>query len=142
MQHVFVYGSLLYPDIVTRLTGKTFEIREASLKNYQRRAVKEADYPAVVQNPGSNVAGKLLLNVDDRSLDVLRFFEGDEYKCAAVEVETKNEKYQACVFVWIGSAEKLEETDWNATLFEAASLADSVRYVIPEVVEEFERLFS
>ena len=76
------------------------------------------------------------------SFEILRFFEGDEYRCINVEVQTNNEKISACLFIWAGENEKLETADWDPDVFERNALADYIRFVIPETVEEFERLFS
>ena len=79
MQHVFVYGTLLFPEVVKGLTGYSFQTIEATLNGYHRCTVKNSDYPAIVKKPGSQVDGKILLNLDNRSYEILRFFEGDEY---------------------------------------------------------------
>lgn len=142
MQHVFVYGSLLFPEIVEGLTGCKFATQEASLQNYLRCAVKENDYPAIIKKNECHVKGKVLLNVDEQSFELLRFFEGSDYHCAEVIAESANEKWQACAFVWSGKTNELEENDWNPQVFELNALADYVRYVVPETVEAFERLFS
>ncbi len=142
MQHVFVYGSLLFPEIVEGLTGRKFEAQDATLQNYVRRAVKNNDYPAVVPFEGEQVSGKILLNVDMRSLEALRFFEGDEYACVDIKVKVNSEEITACIFVWTGDAGALEKGDWDPHIFERKALADYVRYVVPETVNDFERLFS
>jgi len=141
MQHVFVYGSLLFPEIVKGLTGRSFQTKEAMLNGYHRCAVKDADYPAIVERPGSQVNGKILLNLDNRSYEILRFFEGDEYQCVKVDVQTANGKFSACVFVWVGVDKMLEQTDWNPELFRENGLADYIDFIIPRTVREFERLF-
>ena len=64
MQHVFVYGTLLFTGIVHGLTGRDFESEPATLVNYQRKLVSNRDYPAIVEAPGERVSGRLLLNVD------------------------------------------------------------------------------
>lgn len=142
MQHVFVYGSLLFPEIVKGLTERKFEAFDATLLNYVRRAVKNNDYPAVIPCDGEQVSGKILLNVDERSFDVLRFFEGDEYVCVDIKVNVNNEEIPACVFVWIGDTSALAKTDWSFEVFERNALADYIRFVVPETLEEFNRLFS
>ena len=142
MQHVFVYGSLLFPEIVEGLTACKFETHDASIQNYERRTVKNNDYPAIIPKEGGQVLGKILLNVDKRSLEVLRFFEGDEYACVEITMNVDNKKITACVFVWNGDADALDKADWNLELFERKALAEYVRFVVPETVEVFKRLFS
>lgn len=142
MQHVFVYGSLLFPEIVEGLTGHKFETLDATLQNYVRRTVKNCDYPAIIPGKDGQVLGKILLNVDKRSLEVLRFFEGNEYACVDTIVKVNNGEITACVFVWIEDTGALEKGDWSAEIFERRSLNDYVRNVVPETVNDFERLSS
>jgi len=142
MQHVFVYGTLLFPEVVKGLTGYSFQTIEATLNGYHRCTVKNSDYPAIVKKPGSQVDGKILLNLDNRSYEILRFFEGDEYQCISVDVQTANSKYTACVFIWMGANEMLEKADWNPELFKKNGLTDYLDFVIPETVREFDQLFS
>jgi gamma-glutamylcyclotransferase (GGCT)/AIG2-like uncharacterized protein YtfP len=49
MQNIFVYGTLQSPEIIKKLTGKSFKNTPAVLEGYKRYWVKESDYPAVIQ---------------------------------------------------------------------------------------------
>ena len=142
MQHVFVYGTLLFPDILKGLTGNTFEDRDAVLYGFKCLALKDADYPAIIAHAGSSVQGKVLFNVDERSLEILRFFEGDEYNCITVKVNVDNNRVQASAFVWTGGHHRLDTADWDQAVFEKTALADYISYVVPETVKEFEQLYS
>ena len=142
MQHVFVYGTLLFPDILKGLTGNTFEDRDAVLYGFKCLALKDADYPAIIAHAGSSVQGKVLFNVDERSLEILRFFEGSEYRSICVKVNVDNNRVKASVFVWIEEHHRLDTADWNQVVFEKTALADYISYVVPETVKEFERLHS
>ncbi len=139
MQQVFVYGSLLFPELVEALTGRSFESREATLKNYRRFCVQGADFPAVFPQKGSEVHGRILLNVDKQSLDVLNFYEGDEYACRSEIVETENGSAEALVYVWQSGREHLNG-DWNEKHFEEKWLRDYIDFIAPETVKAFENL--
>jgi gamma-glutamylcyclotransferase (GGCT)/AIG2-like uncharacterized protein YtfP len=142
MQHVFVYGTLLFAEILEGLTGRSFETRDAELKNHKRLCVQRGDYPAIIHADGERVEGKLVRNVDARSMELLRFYEGDEYDCRELEVTHDGKTVIAMVFVWNADAELLSETDWNIKNFEKYYLNDYIRFVIPETVAEFTKLFS
>lgn len=142
MQHVFVYGTLLFPEILKGLTGRTFLTRNAELKNYKRMQVSGADYPAIVKAEGEGVKGKLLLNVDARSAELLRFYEGDDYCCQKLEVTIGLKPLKASVFVWKDSTSLLSDTDWNIDHFRQNFLNDYLKYVVPDTVLEFTKLFS
>lgn len=102
MQQVFVYGSLLFSEVTEALTGRVLRTKEGTLPNFKRLAVSGADYPAVIPCTGATVTGKVLEDVDDRSLEILRFYEGDEYECISAGIQVSNEKTKALVFVWKG----------------------------------------
>ncbi|WP_340112232.1 gamma-glutamylcyclotransferase family protein [Maribellus mangrovi] len=142
MQHVFVYGTLLFPEILEGLTGRSFETKDAELKNFKRLRVAMGDYPAIVEEESQLVKGKLVLDVDARSLELLRFYEGDDYDCRELEVSLDGKKILALVFVWNAEAELLTGPDWNIENFEKHYLNDYIRFVIPETVTEFTKLFS
>jgi gamma-glutamylcyclotransferase (GGCT)/AIG2-like uncharacterized protein YtfP len=76
---VFVYGSLLFDEVVERLTGKLFRAEEASLADHARYAVKEegrvAKGPAIICEPGKVVQGRLLRDIDSDTLRILDRFE-------------------------------------------------------------------
>ena len=53
MKNFFVYGSLLFPEIVLTLTGKTFETAPATAENfYEKREIKvlsnDKKIPAII----------------------------------------------------------------------------------------------
>lgn len=142
MQHLFVYGSLLFPDLVTALTGKQFYSIPATLKGYRRCRVKDCDYPAIIETPGARVEGKIIENVDDRSMQLLTFFEGDDYTKQLVTVSLQGKKMKATTFVWITDKAFLEEADWKEAEFERQSLPFYLREVAPETRAEFHSLFT
>lgn len=142
MAHVFVYGTLLFPEILNGLTGRTFPDTAATLPGYKRLRVKYGDYPAVVAAEGEQVQGKLIPNVDARSLEMLRFYEGDDYECVETFVHLEHKKVKAMVFVWKNDRDLLTGPDWSMQKFRHHFLPDYIRYVIPETVAEFTRLFS
>ena len=142
MPHVFVYGTLLFPEILEGLTGRSFSMQQAELLNFKRLRVAQGDYPAIIAAEGESVSGKLVLNVDARSMEMLRFYEGDDYDCRKLEVKLKTQTVAAQVFAWNKEPDLLTVPDWNLKNFEQYFLQDYIRYVVPETVAEFTRLFS
>jgi len=142
MPHVFVYGTLLFPEILTGLTGRTFTEVAATLPGFRRMQVKFGDYPAIIKADETDVQGKLILDVDARSLELLRFYEGDDYDCIEAEVQLDDQKVRALVFVWKNDRKLIAEPDWNPDKFKNHFLKDYTRYVVPETVAEFTKLFS
>ncbi len=137
MKQLFVYGTLMFPEIREKLTGKTFKTSPALLPGYRRTKVKDADYPAIVKNPDAEVEGILLEDVDEQTIEILSFFEGDEYKTQYVEVFSGNRKIPALTFVWATREKLLPDEDWDITEFEAGSLKLYVKKIVPETVARF-----
>lgn len=137
MQHLFVYGSLIFPGILKGLTGKYFKSEKAILKGFKRCVIHGYDYPAVIPYLNSNVEGQLVFDIDKRSMEILSFFEGTDYEQIEVEVFINNEKEKALLFVWKGDLEYLGEQDWNKKIFEQNSLSHYIGKIIPETVKEF-----
>ncbi|WP_346858847.1 gamma-glutamylcyclotransferase family protein [uncultured Draconibacterium sp.] len=140
MQHIFVYGSLLFNTITEALCGKTIESAEATLANYRRFAVKGADYPAIIPAEGYKVKGKVLLNLDEKANDILNFYEGNEYERQKVSVKTEAGPIEAEVYIWDGPLEALETCDWNENTFKKESLQYYLDEVIPATLEEFSEM--
>lgn len=141
MTNVFAYGSLLFPEIADGLCQCSLTTKTATLNGFARFAVKGADYPAIIPNRGSKVKGKVLLNLDEEAINLLAFYEGDEYKIAPVKVETDSETINAIAFLWTAGNGCLENIDWDMAQFKSESLVLYRDEVIPATVNEFKRSF-
>ncbi len=115
---LFVYGTLQFPEILKRLTGKTFSSKPAILSDYQRCSVTDCDYPALIPKKGAKTEGFILEDMDDVCFKAIDLFEGDEYEKKDVTVIVDDDKVEATVYVWNAEKDKLLDLDWDATLFE------------------------
>ena len=140
MPHLFVYGSLLFPDLVTELTGKSFRSSPATLDGFKRYRVKGCDYPAIIKAPGANVEGLLIENVDESSLEILVFFEGNEYRKQQVTVISSAKQIAATAFIWTNDVALLENSDWDEAEFRKQSLTSYLKEVAPETRAAFQSL--
>ncbi len=118
MQNLFVYGTLQFPAILKKITGRTFSIKPAVLNDFMRRAIKGCDYPAIISSTGKQINGLLIENVDDNSLNAIDYFEGDEYEKTMVKVIVNGNEIQALTYVWTADKNKLEDHDWDKDQFE------------------------
>lgn len=139
MQNIFVYGSLLFPEITKKLTGKSFKTLPAILEGYKMYSVKGCDYPAIIQQEGSKTVGLLIENMDNLSLAIISFYEGNEYEKEQVTVNSDGKSTTALTFVWMNGNEFLENKEWDFQHFEKTSLEYYLNEVIPETLEEFHR---
>ncbi len=137
MPHLFVYGSLQFPELVTALTGEQFRYVPVTLNGFERGQVKGCDYPGIVKQPNAKTEGFLIEDVDEKSMQILTFFEGDDYEKQQVTVFNTYKKISAFTFVWIGGNNLLENTDWNADEFKNQSLKIYLNKVVPETLVAF-----
>jgi len=111
MQNIFVYSTLLFDGITTKLTGKSFKSSSAILHGYKKYSVKDCDYPAIIQQNGSATTGLVIENVDDLSFDIIVFYEGDEYEKKQVTVFSNNKPTEVWIFIWVKSKVLLENQE-------------------------------
>lgn len=140
MQNLFVYGSLQFAKITKGLTGKSFKTARAILVGYKRYSVFDTDYPAIIKDESSEVSGKVLFDVDDESLHIISFFEGDEYEIAASFATVQNKKIPVLLFVWKGDKSILVADEWSKTMFKEESLTFYTKHIIPETVHSYNQM--
>lgn len=137
MRNIFVYGTLQSPEIVKKLTGKSFKTSPAVLQGYNRYCVKECDYPAVIQKDNAETAGLVLENVDDFSLDIISFYEGDEYEKKILPIMVNGLMKKTIAFIWNAEITNLKNEEWNFKEFENQRLDYYLEVVIPETLKAY-----
>lgn len=132
--NLFVYGTLLVPEIWTRVTGTDPSgSREAALPGYEIRRVRGEDFPAIFPLPGAGpVPGRVFFDLAEASVRRLDRYEDSFYR--RLEVEARVEGLgtiaaQAYVVPPEGSAALLSEEGWTLDWFEREALAGFRRRV-------------
>jgi gamma-glutamylcyclotransferase (GGCT)/AIG2-like uncharacterized protein YtfP len=97
---VFVYGTLMDPQLVLLLTGRTFALEPARLPDYRRFEPKDS-YPYILPCAGDVVVGALIRDVDTPALRQLDQYEGegDLYVRTDATVETESGPHRCAVYV-------------------------------------------
>ncbi|MEN9559570.1 MAG: hypothetical protein RLZZ502_781, partial [Pseudomonadota bacterium] len=85
--NLFVYGSLQFPAVMARVTGKRHAFLNARLHDHQRYVVNSQTYPGLVSEPGAVVEGMLYLDIAATDWPLLDAFES-EYERVGVDVLT------------------------------------------------------
>lgn len=109
---LFVYGTLMWPEVMAAVTGRSIEGRSAVLNGVRRVRVRGEVYPALI--PGDDtVEGVLFENLTELDLAALDCFEGAEYErlpvtvcCGTFAVEA------AAYFASEAGLPLLEDCDW------------------------------
>ena len=119
-QHVFTYGTLIFPDIMEAVTGHHFEACAGTLHGYSRYALRDVDYPGIIPNSQGHTEGVLYFNVDDRALHRLDAFEDQFYARERLKIETKQGDHSALVYTLtpLAAQSLLTKEPWCPQTFE------------------------
>jgi ABC-type amino acid transport substrate-binding protein/gamma-glutamylcyclotransferase (GGCT)/AIG2-like uncharacterized protein YtfP len=122
--NVFVYGSLMYDAVWSRLVSRQYQKVSARLSGYRRLKIKDEDYPGLVKGIGV-VRGIVWLGLDDETLARLDRFEADCYeRVTEIVVDDDGNGIQADCYRIKESARSvlLEDADWDEDEFERTGL--------------------
>ena len=118
MIDLFVYGTLMFPQVVTELTGLTPTYVPAVAYNTTRLGMRNQVYPGLVNRSGSFTQGYLLRNLDDASWCIIEAFEGDEYERGPVTIETAGNSVRThTFFVRTDCQDRLLDLPWDPEAF-------------------------
>jgi gamma-glutamylcyclotransferase (GGCT)/AIG2-like uncharacterized protein YtfP len=121
--HVFAYGTLMEPAVMTAVTGQRFSSLPAELRGYGRFCVQNAVYPGLVAQPAAVTQGVLYCEVDADALASLDTFEAAMYdrRSLAIDVDerpTGRRSLSAEVYVTRSSARaRLSSEKWDLDQF-------------------------
>ncbi len=77
--HIFVYGLLTFPEVVTAITGQQFQMIAAELPDHRRYGLSQnpgqTPVPVLLSESGARQSGQLLLDVDATAIAKLDYFE-------------------------------------------------------------------
>ena len=108
---LFVYGTLIFDEILSKLLGKTtHQFQDCwkiiKLKNFN------AEFPGIVKDATSNVLGKIILDINDHDTSILDTYEGVMYKRIILKVKTISNDMGQVYVVDDYYKRKLSEEAW------------------------------
>ena len=123
--HVFTYGSLMFPQVWSRVVRGNYRSVQARLDGHVRLEVKGETYPGMIARPGAMVGGVLYFDVSPADIDALDAFEGSEYRRETVRVVlASGETVEAGTYLYL-LPQKLSESPWRPEGFQMARFIDS-----------------
>ena len=84
---LFTYGTLMIPEIIQSIIGRSLSGETAWLKDYRRGRLLNASYPGIIKWTGTMVEGILYHDIGFADLDRLSQYEGEQYDLALVKVK-------------------------------------------------------
>uniref|UniRef100_A0A061QV32 Putative gamma-glutamylcyclotransferase n=1 Tax=Tetraselmis sp. GSL018 TaxID=582737 RepID=A0A061QV32_9CHLO len=151
VDRVFVYGTLMAPEITRLLISRVPNQSPATLRGFRRLRVKGQDFPAVISVSGSKgttdntceVQGLLLQGLTNKELAIFDEYEDDDYSRETLQVHlTEGSCETAFVYVWRDEGRHLlEETEWDYEEFRRNKLSGYSKMVesfVEEIREQWE----
>ena len=116
-KNLFVYGLLRDNRKVKLITGKNFKTISSTLKGFKRyrpsslphpfklakKRGKTLRLPFILPKKGKKVYGKLILNIDKKSLNKIDSFEKEGFWHIRKEVNVYQKNKRKLAFVYIGN---------------------------------------
>jgi len=132
-QHAFVYGTLMFPNVMQRVCGHTPSACPATLHGYKRSPMKGRTYPAISPNTSAEIRGILYTDISLNDIQNLDTFEGDEYVRKTVEVVLEDHtRLRAWAYViHPDHSHKLTDEDWHPENFEAQDIEAFIKESCP-----------
>ncbi|MFZ9893801.1 MAG: gamma-glutamylcyclotransferase family protein [Burkholderiaceae bacterium] len=129
-KNLFAYGSLMLPEIFSRVTREKRPYVPATLSGWKRCQVMSEPYPAIVRASASSVSGILWIGLGDSEMTRLDTFEGAEYERIAVEVtDTGGGLHLAETYAW-ALQEGLVDAPWDFEWFQAEGIKKFNRFYL------------
>lgn len=120
--NLFAYGSLMYPQVWTRVMHRAHLSQPATIEGFCRYALRGEVYPAVLEAPGSSVRGVLYSGLTATELERLDRFEGEDYRRISVRAQLAGD-VAVDTFVYIYThPDRTSPDQWDPARFEAEGL--------------------
>ena len=136
-EKLFVYGTLMFPEIRSALVNRDFETFPAVLQGYRRLAIffaGRAPVPGIIEEKEQSVSGLVLKSVDRRSLSIFDTFEGVRgglYDRIRVSVtDDDRQAIEVSTYVTGPAARELLKGEWDPELFRRRHLTAYRRRII------------
>ena len=117
---LFVYGTLLDPDLRTEVVGRAVEGAPAVLRGWRRHAARGRSYPMILPAADAAVSG-LVLDLDPAAAARIHGYEGGEYVRRAVTAERLADGRPVSCFVYAVRPGRLVAAGaWDFAAWQAA----------------------
>jgi len=126
-QVLFVYGSLLSPEVLKLVIGRVAAVELAVLEGYACYYVAGATFPAIIQEAGAMTHGKLLTGLSKNEIAALDRYEDTFYQRLPVVVKSDPASIIAMAYVVPETFRHvLSSKKWTWDEFKKDHLADYI----------------
>ena len=131
---LFCYGTLMFPEVMRRVTGRHLEVARATLDDYGCYTVSGHVFPGIVRESGAVTQGLVYEGMGGTLLHRLDLYEGDFYERRRVCVtDMDGRPLQAWAYV-IPHASRgiLSPQSWDRDVFEREHLKTYLQTVLSD----------
>lgn len=122
--HLYTYGTLQLPQIMSQIVGRQMLGRPARLTGYVRYRVRDRVYPAIIEAAGEMLMGVVYEQLEPAELERLDHYEGPLYERRTVQVQAGGAALDACTYVLRAEhVARLSTEAWDLERFEREHLA-------------------
>lgn len=129
-ENVFVYGTLMFPDVFKEIVGYYPDYINACVNGYERRSVigqsVRCSYPALVVG-GDTLQGKLIKGVSSSAMVLLDQYEGSEYTRIKFDVIVGQTIIKASTYIWNFTSENTLGDIWDVENFYQNDLSNYLK---------------
>lgn len=119
--NVFTYGSLMFPEVWTRVVRGVYRSAVGTVTDCRRHAIAQETYPGMVRaepDSGASVTGIVYFDIDPADVVALDAFEGADYRRETVDVTLDTgETVQADTYFYLPTARLLDDP-WEPDAFQ------------------------
>lgn len=128
---LFAYGTLLAPELFSRIVGREILGTPSVLQGYACYRVRRAAYPAITMQAGAVTHGKVFDNIDAGEWGNLDEFETDLYDRREVTVVLDDNTLAPAQTYVIAARfrERLTKEPWNLALFREKHLRRYLKHL-------------
>lgn len=118
---LFVYGTLLFPEVLTALLGRVPASTPGRAEGWRAAALESRVYPGLVRHRGGTASGLVLGGLTGPERELLDAYEDRGYELTAIALAGG----RTCLaYVWCG---EVLPADWSAKDFAAVHLSGYAR---------------
>eukprot|EP01137_Pigoraptor_chileana_P020132 Opistho-2@82101 len=122
---LFVYGTLMYPEVIRKVIGRVPEFQSAVVEGYHRFKIDRREYPAIAPTEGASVSG-FIVRVSQEEAAKLDHYEGHEYVKVAVACRTDVGVVEATAYAWaLTESVDLLHGTWEPREFDLGDFVDN-----------------
>lgn len=113
--NLFTYGSLMFPEVMRTVTGRSFRHAEGTLSGWARYRMRDKPYPGIIPDAAGETPGVVFRDVDAETVAMLDAFEGAWYERIGVTVRTQAGALVVCEVYVVAEPEhgRITREDWD-----------------------------